>query len=57
MTAHHLESPTGVASQAVNPERILSVEELGSFNTRSNLKGFLHLSGHLTVMVVRAIYG
>ena len=60
MTANQLSSSDLAGSEVIKPDapqershqRLLSTDELCNLNTRSNLAGFLRLSGHLTVMAV-----
>jgi fatty acid desaturase len=52
MTANQLESSDWVGAEVAKSDRILSADELSSLNVRSNLQGFLRLSGHLTVMAI-----
>ncbi len=52
MTANQLLSSDAIGSQVIKPDRILSVDELSSLNTRSDLQGYLRLGGHLAVMAV-----
>jgi fatty acid desaturase len=52
MTANQLESSDWVGAKDTKSDRILSADELSSLNVRSNLQGFLRLSGHLTVMAI-----
>jgi fatty acid desaturase len=52
MTADRLSSADLRGSEFIQPDRILSADELSSLNTRSNLAGCLRLGGHLAVMAV-----
>jgi fatty acid desaturase len=47
-----VQAKNGDRSEAwhVNPSKILTVQELGILNAKSNLQGALRLAGHLTIM-------
>jgi len=48
--AHSAEEPSFSPSERTVPRQILTAEALTQLNQRSNLSGFLQLSGHLTIL-------
>jgi fatty acid desaturase len=48
--AHSAEEPGFAPSERTIPRQILTAEALTTLNQRSNLSGFLQLSGHLTIL-------
>jgi fatty acid desaturase len=44
------EKPSAALELAMNPKQILSAQQLSNLNQKSDLKGWIHLMGHLAIM-------
>jgi fatty acid desaturase len=44
------DNPSAELEPAINPKHILSAQQLNDLNQKSNLQGWLHLTGHLAIM-------
>lgn len=44
------DNPSADLDPAINPKQILSSQQLNDLNQKSDLKGWLHLVGHLAIM-------